>query len=247
MRDPTPAYYRIFQTLRQRIAAGEIGCGAQLPTEEELVQEFAVSRHTIRAAVQHLADQGLVRKQAGKGTFVLNQALDSDRWAAQSLDDIVDYNLGHMIADPARNAVEAGSAEDAEARRHLAVDGPIDRFTWARHIGAGPSTHATVYLPRALAETLPSDWASRLKSARLLHLLEQSAGVEAFRVRQRSSAAAADAAAAAALDVAAGAPLLVLHRTYFERSGRILEHSRILVRPDRHEPVVDLFRVRRPG
>jgi GntR family transcriptional regulator len=78
-----------------------------------------------------------------------------------------------------------------------------------------------------------------------LHLVEQLGEVEAFRVRQRSSAIAADEEAARLLNVPAGTPLLSLERSYFDRSGRVIEHSRILDRSDRCEQPVELFQVGR--
>ena len=45
-RDPTPTYYRISQNLRRRILEGHYPADSQLPTEDDLIREFGVSRHT---------------------------------------------------------------------------------------------------------------------------------------------------------------------------------------------------------
>lgn len=48
----------------------------RLPTEPELAARFGVNRHTIRRAVAALAEQGLVRVEQGRGTFVANRHID---------------------------------------------------------------------------------------------------------------------------------------------------------------------------
>lgn len=245
MRDPTPVYYRIFQTLRRRIAADTYPVGGQLPTEDELMREFSVSRHTIRAAVQQLVVQGLVRRHAGKGTFVLDPATEGTQWGAQSLDDMVDRPSGHRIDALTRVVLEAGTAEEREARRRLGTEDRVVRFSWLRRSTAGPASYAVVYVAHALADSLPLDWTERLQTRRLLHLVEEHADVEAFRVRQVSSAVAADADAAERLEVPLGAPLLSLERSYLDREGGVIELSRILARPDRYEQTVELYRVGR--
>ena len=53
-REPVPAYYRIYQVLSERIASGVYRLGSQLPTDNELMAEFGVSRHTARSAVEEL-------------------------------------------------------------------------------------------------------------------------------------------------------------------------------------------------
>jgi len=57
-----------------RIANGSWPAGRRLPSEDSLVQEFAVSRTTIRAAIQSLVQRGLVEIRRGKGTFVTQLA-----------------------------------------------------------------------------------------------------------------------------------------------------------------------------
>src|SRR6201995_2969643 len=65
-----PLYAQLEQALITQIADGSLSPGTRLPSEDSLVQEYAVSRTTIRAAVQSLIQRGLVEIQRGKGTFV---------------------------------------------------------------------------------------------------------------------------------------------------------------------------------
>jgi GntR family transcriptional regulator len=65
-----PMYQQIAQKLRAKIENGELGPGAQLPTELELREEHNASRNTIRDAIKVLIREGLVTTQPGRGTFV---------------------------------------------------------------------------------------------------------------------------------------------------------------------------------
>lgn len=64
-------YQQLAETLTDRIA--ELDPGARLPTEEELMEKYAISRTTVRKAIQMLADKGLLVRRQGKGTFVISQ------------------------------------------------------------------------------------------------------------------------------------------------------------------------------
>ena len=56
----TTRYARVAQALLADISGGRYPVGTKLPTEAELEARFRVSRHTVRAAIHHLRDLGLV-------------------------------------------------------------------------------------------------------------------------------------------------------------------------------------------
>jgi len=64
---------RIADEIRLDIIGGKISSGEQLPTEAALAQRFSANRHTVRRALAVLAEEGVVRAEQGRGTFV-NQA-----------------------------------------------------------------------------------------------------------------------------------------------------------------------------
>lgn len=63
-------YQEISAELRRQIDAGALGVGDQLPTEQELGEQFHASRSTIRQALTELRDAGLVDVRHGVGVFV---------------------------------------------------------------------------------------------------------------------------------------------------------------------------------
>lgn len=67
-------YVRIGTDLRQQIVSGKLQPGDRLPTEKELAGVFGVSVQTVRQAQQALIQEGLIRKEQGRGTFVSERA-----------------------------------------------------------------------------------------------------------------------------------------------------------------------------
>lgn len=64
-----PLYARVKEELAARIAKGEFGAGARLPSEHELTVEFGVSRMTAHRALRELSAEGIVSRVQGRGTF----------------------------------------------------------------------------------------------------------------------------------------------------------------------------------
>ena len=62
-------YEMVRHYIKQMLIDGTIEYGMKLPSENELVKKFQVSRQTIRQAFGSLANEGFIYKQQGRGTF----------------------------------------------------------------------------------------------------------------------------------------------------------------------------------
>lgn len=65
-----PVYKIVADSIRSRIASGELQPGHAVPSETEIMAEHRVARITARLAVKSLRDDGLIYTLQGKGSFV---------------------------------------------------------------------------------------------------------------------------------------------------------------------------------
>lgn len=87
-RTGVPKYQRLVNTLLDAIRRGLWRPGDQLPTEEELAQMTPFSLGTVQRALRDLADQGLVIRQHGLGSFVAEKPRQlQDPWHCRFLGD----------------------------------------------------------------------------------------------------------------------------------------------------------------
>ncbi|MGO4451579.1 FadR/GntR family transcriptional regulator [Phyllobacterium sp. TAF24] len=62
---------QLVKAVADRITSGHYKRGERLPTEQEMIAEFNVSRTVVREAIANLKAKGLVHTQQGIGAFVL--------------------------------------------------------------------------------------------------------------------------------------------------------------------------------
>ncbi|SDZ07304.1 GntR family transcriptional regulator, trehalose operon transcriptional repressor [Micromonospora pattaloongensis] len=69
---------RIAQDIRDKIASGELGPGAKLPSLRELTTHYGVSAEPVRSALLILQSEGLLEGHQGKGVYVTSNAKTSE-------------------------------------------------------------------------------------------------------------------------------------------------------------------------
>ena len=75
---PVPLYFQVAQRLEQMIESGEMPPGSRLENEIALADQLGLSRPTMRQAIQHLVDKGLLVRKRGVGTQVVNNSIGTD-------------------------------------------------------------------------------------------------------------------------------------------------------------------------
>lgn len=93
-----PYYRKIADSLADEIKAGRYLVGATLPTERELCETFAVSRHTAREALRHIEHLGLITRRQGSGsTVVATTPPVRYEQSVQSIDDLMHHSSASRL------------------------------------------------------------------------------------------------------------------------------------------------------
>ncbi len=213
-----PLWQRIAILLRARLSG--MAAGAPIPGEHELAAEFGAARMTLRRALTALEEEGLLRREPGRGTFVARPLGN----AAGLLADMSEIGASEV------RVLRNGPGEfppHAAAALGEAAGLSVVRL---RLQGGAAFSHVSSHVPLWAARSLP---AGRLeRGAPILSLLARR-GLVLHRAEQWLGAEAADAQVAAAMGVALGTALARLDRTAHDAEGRAFEFSRSLYRPDR--------------
>jgi GntR family transcriptional regulator len=80
---PVPLWVQVLADMRGRLARGEFT--NVFPPERELVEQYQVSRHTMREAMRQLHVEGLIDRERGRGTFVRRRGIEQPTGALYSL------------------------------------------------------------------------------------------------------------------------------------------------------------------
>ena len=233
---PVPRYHQIYLVLRERLAAGEFAADAPLPGEVELARTFGVSRMTLRAALDLLAQEKLIVRRRGRGTFACARAKAAARAPMLGLlENLVANGLRTVVKLIELSEVPAGS-EVAEALR-IAASEPVQRAVRLRSYRGSPVSHLTTFVPASVARFGRKELADKP----MLQLLEE-AGVSVAGADQTVSARLSDPATAPLLNLSLGSPLLAVRRVVYDDSGRPVQLLHGLYRPDRYHYRMHLTR-----
>lgn len=199
-----PQYMRIADTLRIRLR--QLPVGAPFQTEQELTDEFGVSRGTVRQALDVLVHEGLLQRTQGRGSF---RTKPNDMPYLFSLE----RNFADSIREIGTNSsIRKLSVMLVPASQEIAkiLNVPrgtkVRRVTRIRTVEGEPFAYGVAYLRTDL---IPAFY-KRDYSTSLSTMLHTKLDVH-FESRQcECYAAAADAEIAEALSIPEGSPILKL-------------------------------------
>jgi GntR family transcriptional regulator len=221
--------------LADAIASGLLKPGDRLPTEQELAAWLGVSRMTLRHALAELAQRGLVTRTVGRsgGTFVAEPKLVQDLTVLAGFSEQL-RKYGLVAGARVLAATEIPASRAAAIALEIEVGEPVYEVRRLRLADGKPILIEHSLFP---ARHCPGLLESRLDGS-LYELLEQKYGQRPHRAKESLEPVTAGVREAEALQVAEGAPLMLVERTAYTRSGVPLEYARDLFRGDRTRVVV---------
>ncbi|WP_206110021.1 phosphonate metabolism transcriptional regulator PhnF [Peteryoungia ipomoeae] len=152
---------QISDRIRANIAAGLYDASGKLPAEKLLAEEFSVNRHTVRAALAALAEEGIVRAVQGVGTIIERRdKFDFPIALRTRLTEGIGAQAREVEGLLLASAVEAASSETAR-RLGLEPGAEVIRLDGIRKADGRPVSRSTMWFPadrfagidRAFAQT----------------------------------------------------------------------------------------------
>ena len=233
-----PLYAQIENVIIDRIANGSLAPGSRLPSEDSLVQEYAVSRTTIRAAIQSLVQRGLVEIRRGKGTFVTHPKI------TQELTELTGFVEDMQAAGrrPTAKVLDQQivAANQVVARRLALPQGtPVVRIQRVRLADCMPLSYDETYLPKELGEKVIAD---NLDTEPIFSLLEQKYHTPLVEAEYQLEAVSADATVATALRIGVGSAIFLIERTSYSIEHRPVDYEKLHYQGDQIRFVTRLAR-----
>lgn len=227
----SPLYRQIKGLLTRSLQDGEWRPGEVIPSETELAARFKVSQGTVRKAVDALADENLLVRRQGKGTFVATHAEQrvQFRFLRLKADDGQEGGITRRFIDCRRLRAPA---EIARALKLKAGD-PTVQIRRVLSFHARPVVLDDIWLPGQAFKGLTAERLAEYRGP-MYGLFEQEFGVRMIRADEKLRAVAADADAAALLEVAPGTPLLSVERLSFTYDDQPVELRRGLYDTSAH-------------
>ncbi|HTJ66831.1 MAG TPA: GntR family transcriptional regulator [Actinospica sp.] len=222
---PVPLYFQLASRIEQAIGDGTLRPGARLENEIALADRLALSRPTVRRAIQELVAKGLLVRRRGLGTQVVQRPL-TRKVELTSLYDDLQQGSRRPTTQLLTRAVIGADERIAEI---LAVP-PGSPILHIRRLRAADETPLAVlenYLPAEFVDISEED----LRTRGLYQLL-RSRGTTMSVARQRIGARSATLEESKLLEIKARGPVLTMDRTAFSNNGRAIEYGHHCYRPD---------------
>ncbi len=220
----SPLYRQIKSLITRGLQAGLWRPGEAIPSEVELAAQYGVSQGTVRKAIDELAQENVLVRRQGRGTFVAShqEPRAQFRFLRLRRDD------GEEGPAPESRFLECRRLRPpSEVARSLQLRGTEAAVLVRRLLSFSgePAVLDEIWLPGALFRGLTAERLAAY-SGPLYGLFESEFGTRMIRAAERLRAVAADTVAAQALQIPAGEPLLLVDRVSYTYEDRPVEVRR---------------------
>lgn len=219
----------IKEELIERIKTNIYKVGDQFPTENQLCEEFDVSRTTVRIALTQMVQEGYLIRQRGRGSFVaepkVNQTLShtEDRFNQQLQ---AQGKKGSIILKKVEVVPAKGSKKE---RFNLKENDPIQKIKRVRLSDNEITQYEVAYVPWEIAPGLKKE---DLETS-LYHTLKTAYDISIYKTTELVEITLADKDISQHLECDVGQPCFYIETVAEDKDGQVIEFSRSYFRGDK--------------
>jgi len=221
--DQRPLYAQASEALRDLVQRNGYAAGDRLPSEIELSQRLGISRPTLREALRHLEEDGVIVRRHGVGTFVAaaEPVIEAGLEVLESIDRIAERHGLSTGMSEARVEERTAGPNEIEGLG-LQSETPVTVVTRVIIADGERVAYLTDIVPQVYLRhaDLDSDF-----HGSVLDLLLARGWPALSHSRTELISEAADAGLAHALRIQRGAPLMKLVAQLFTADGQIVDYS----------------------
>jgi GntR family transcriptional regulator len=206
-----PLYRQIKALITQSLVTGEWRPGEPIPSEIELAGRYSVSQGTVRKAVSELAEERVLVRQQGKGTFVASYAEERSQFPFLRINPD-----SEPMRDLTAELLSLERLRDPASARLLGLSASAGVFVLKRilKINDRAACYEDIRLPAARFKGLTTGVVEQ-HECMLYSMYEARFGVRMLQAEERVKAVPAPREVAAALDRTPGTPMLQIERVAF--------------------------------
>lgn len=213
---------QVAEEIRIGIQAGLADGNGKLPGETALAERFGVNRHTVRAAIRSLADEGLLEARQGYGTFVIKHARISYPIGRKTrFSDGIGSQAQHKSGKLLSSAIESTDREIGQAL-NIGLHQPVLRLETIGLADGKPVSRSTIWFDAQRFDGIDQTYA-RLGS--VTRALAEFGVDDYYRAWTNVEARHAGVSEAEALEIPHGSILLITTAVNADANDNPIQYS----------------------
>lgn len=232
-KNPIPLHIQLKELIERKIFEGEYE--DKIPSEREFMEQFSVSRSTVREAINQLVRDGVLEKKHGKGTFISFKPIQDWLGSLRSTTE----TIRGMGMKPGAKLIDHGIIEPNESVISLTNLNPAYFIKRIRYADEVPIAIENQYYPIEIGEKLLK---YDLDHATLYDLLEKDLNIQFADAEQIITAGHFQKEDANYLQVPLSTCALIINRIIYDNEGDIIEYQEGFYRSDMYSFSINLSR-----
>src|SRR5699024_252235 len=228
-----PLYVQLKQRIEQNILDGIYI--EKIPSEREIMDEFYVSRSTVRQAITELVSEGVLDKRPGRGTFISMKLIEDWLGNLSSTSETIQ----RMGMEPGAKLIQSEVVELPAPLKKITGITKAFHFKRVRYADQTPMGIENHYYPIHLGKKIRT---YDLNKVTLYDLLELQLGIHTFEADQIIKAGNATKEDASLLGISPGESMLIANRKLVDVHGKFVEFEHAFYRADMYSFKIKLSR-----